>query len=230
MFGVIRRRDIIAHPLVTVHSFGWPFFFRALAAGRRRTFLSLLAGSGALRSPTVEVPELIGRCVDLESRARRIYEWLAARFDDPAPVRRFFQTLARQELEHFELLELCRQLARREGWLEENFAPWRDAVPRLERQMDEVEDSLDGLDRLADALRLVIRLEGSEINHVFRGVVSATDSEFVRSLHAFRTAEAEHIAYACDEIPKFEPDLAGECRALRDAHSSGAGNGAKLNG
>jgi rubrerythrin len=229
MFGAIRRRDIIAHPLVTVHCFGWPFFFRALATGRRRTFLSLVAGSGALRSPAVEVPELLGRCVDLESRARRIYELLAARFNDPAPVRRFFENLAQQEREHFELLELCRQLARREGWLEEYFAPWRDAVPRLERQMGDVEDSLDGVDRLADALRLVIRLEGSEINHVFRGVVAATDSEFVRTLQAFRTAEERHIAYACDRITKFEPHLAGECRALRDAHSSGAGTRASPN-
>ena len=229
MFGVIRTRDIIAHPLVTVHCFGWPLFFRALVAGRRKTFLSLLAESAAPRSPTVEVPELLGRCLDLESRARRIYELLAARFSHRAPVKRFFETLARQEQEHFELLALCRQLASREGWLERYFAPWRDAVPQLERQMDELEESLDDLDQLVDALRLVIRVEGSEINQVFRGVVSATDSQFVRTLQAFRTAEAKHIAYACDQIPKLEPDLAGECRGLRVAHSSDAGAKASPN-
>lgn len=218
MIGVIQTRDIIAHPLVTAHCFGWPLFFRALIASRRKTFLSLLAESDALRSPTVAVPELLGRCLDLESRARRIYELLAARFSDRVPVRRFFETLAQQEQEHFELLALCRQLASREGWLEEHFAPWRDAVPQLERQMDDLEESLDDLDQLADALRLVIRVEGSEINHVFRGAVSATDSEFVRTLQVFRTAEAKHIAYACDQIPKFEPDLADQCRDLRAAH------------
>jgi hypothetical protein len=223
VFGVIRTRDIIAHPLVTVQCFGWPFFVRALIAGRRKTFLSLLAGSDALRPPTVAVPELLGRCVDLESRARRIYELLAARFSDRPPVRRFFETLARQEQEHFELLALCRQLASREGWLEEHFAPWRDAVPQLERQVDDLEDSLDDLACLDDALRLVIRLEGSEINQVFRGVVSATDSEFVRSLQAFRTAETRHIAYACGQIPKLAPGLAGECGDLRVRYLSDAG-------
>ncbi len=225
MIGVIQTRDIIAHPLVTAHCFGWPLFFRALIAGRRKTFLSLLAESAAPRSPTVEVPELLGRCLDLESRARRIYELLAARFSHRAPVKRFFETLAQQEQEqeHFELLALCGQLASREGWLEEHFAPWRDAVPQLERQMDDLEESLDDLDQLVDALRLVIRVEGSEINQVFRGVVSATDSQFVRTLQAFRTAEAKHIAYACDQIPKLEPDLAGECRCLRGSHSSDAG-------
>jgi rubrerythrin len=223
MFGVIRTRDIVAHPLVTVHCFGWPLFFRALIAGRRKTFLSLLAGSNSMRSPTVAVPELLGRCLDLESRARRIYELLAARFSRRAPVKQFFETLAQQEQEHFELLALCRQLASREGWQEEHFAPWRDSVPRLERQMDDLEESLDDLDQLVDALRLVIRVEGSEINHVFRGAVSATDSEFVRTFQVFRTAEAKHIAYACEQIPKLEPDLAGECSELRVVLSSDSG-------
>ena len=229
MIGVIQTRDIIAHPLLTAHCFGWSFFFRALIASRRKTFLSLLAESDAPRSPTVAVPELLGRCIDLESRARRIYELLAARFSDRVPVRRFFETLAQQEQEHFELLALCRQLASREGWLEEHFAPWRDAVPLLERQMDGLEESLDEIDQLADALRLVIRIEGSEINHVFRSAVSATDSEFVRNLQAFRTAEAKHIAYACGQIPKFEPDLAGECRGLRVAHLGDADTKASPN-
>ena len=86
--------------------------------------------------------------------------------------------------------------------------------------MDELEDSLDDLDQLVDALRLVIRLEGSEINHVFRSVISATDSEFVRIVEAFRTAETKHIAYACDQISKLAPDLAEDCRDLRAACSS----------
>ena len=218
MIGVIRRRDIIAPPLVTVDCFGWPLFFRAMIAGRRKTFLSRLPRSDALRSPTVEVPELLGRCIELESRARRIYELLAARFSHRVPVRQFFETLAQQEQEHFELLELCRQLASREGWLEEHFAPWRDAVPQLERQMNDLEDSLDDLDHLADAFRLVIRLEGSEINCVFRSAVAASSSEFLKTLRAFQTAEAKHIAYVSDQIPKLEPDLAGECRDLRAAH------------
>jgi len=34
MIGAIRKRDILAHPFVTIHSFGWQVFFRALAAGR----------------------------------------------------------------------------------------------------------------------------------------------------------------------------------------------------
>jgi rubrerythrin len=158
--------------------------------------------------------------VQLEWRARRNYESLAERFTDEELVRQFFETLAHQEQEHYELLELCRQLAGKEGWLEEHFAPWRDAIPRLERQMDDVEASLEDLDCAADAFRMVIQLEGSEINQVFRGAVAATDSEFVRTVRAFEAAEAKHIAYISDQIPKFEPNLAAECRDLRAAHLS----------
>jgi hypothetical protein len=226
MIGAIRRRDILAHPFVTIHSFGWPVFFRALIAGRDQTFLSLLATTRVLRPPKVKVPELLGDCVKLELGARRIYEALAERFTDRELVRQFFETLAQQEQEHAELLELCRELASREGWLEEQFTPWRDAVPRLERQMDEAEASLKDLDSLADALRLVIQIEGSEVNQVFGSALAATDSGFVRNLRAFQSAITKHIYYICDRIPKLELDLAYECRALIDdgpvAHARGA--------
>jgi hypothetical protein len=215
MVGVIRKRDIIAHPVVTIRCFGWPVFLKALTAGRSRTFLSLLVESSALRPPTVEVPELIGHCAELELQAQRIYESLAERFADREPVRRFFETLADQEHTHFEMLELCRELAGHEGWLEEHFAPWRDAVPRLEQQMDGAEASLEDLDDLADALRLVILIEGSEINRVFDSVVSATDSAFVRQFRAFETAGEKHISYISDRIPQFEPNLTDECRELQ---------------
>jgi rubrerythrin len=218
MVGAIRKRDILAHPFITVHSFGWPLFLKALLAGRDETFLSLLAGTTTFGPPTVEVPELLGHCVQLERRAQEIYESLSERFTDQGLVKQFFDRLAQQEQEHYEMLELCRKLAGREGWLEEHFTPWLDAVPRLEQQMDGLESSLEDLDSVTDALRLVLQLEGSEINQVFRGAITATDSRFVRALRAFETAEAKHIAYIADQIPKFEPDLAAECRDLSTAH------------
>ncbi|MBW2543694.1 MAG: hypothetical protein JRF15_16555, partial [Deltaproteobacteria bacterium] len=159
----------------------------------------------------VEIPALLGRCVDLETRARRIYQFLAERFGDWEPVNQFFETLARQERDHAELLELCRQLASRDGWLEEYFAPWRAVVPQLERKMDELEDAISGRESLADALRMVITIESTEIDHVLKGAITATDSKFVRALGVFQAAGTEHIAFICDRITKLEPDLADEC-------------------
>jgi hypothetical protein len=215
MVGAIRRRDILAHPLVTIHCFGFPLFLKALVAGRDKTFLSLVTESAVFARPAAEVPELLERCIKLELRAQQMYDSLAERFTDQEPVREFFETLAHQEQDHAEMLELCRELVSHGGWLEEHFRPWSDAVPRLERQMDEAEASAEALERLADALRLVITIEGSEINQVFGGAIAATDSPFVRSLRAFQTAEDRHLSYICDMLPKLDPELASECMRLR---------------
>ena len=218
MVGAICKRDILAHPFVTIHCFGWQVFFRALIAGRNQTFLSLLAQTHTLQPPKVNVPKLVGRCVKLELRAKRIFDSLAIRFADQGPVEEFFVTLARQEQSHAELLELCREAASRAGWKEEFFTPWRDAVPRLEGQMGDAEASLESLGSVADALRLVVQIEGSEVNHVFKGIVSASGSDFVRSLGAFQSAGKKHISYICETIPKLEPTLAKESKDLSDRY------------
>jgi hypothetical protein len=220
MIGAICKRDILTHPFVTVHCFGWQVFFKALIAKGDQTFLSLLVQTNALQPPTVRVPELVGRCVRLELRAKAIFEVLARQFSDQSSVANFLKTLAQQEQSHAELLDLCRELASRVRWLEAEFAPWRDAVPRIEQQLADVESSLKSLGSVADALRLVIQIEGSEVNHIFRGIVAASDSEFVRKLDAFQTAGEKHITYICNEIPKLEPQLADECQDLKDRYFS----------
>ncbi len=65
----------------------------------------------------------------------------------------------------------------------------------------------------------MIEIEGSEINSIFRGVVAATDNEFVRTFQAFQNAEAEHLDYICNEIPRLEIELAEACADLRSRHS-----------
>jgi len=224
MIGAICKRDILVHPFVTIQCFGWRVFVRALTAGRDQTFLSLLVEARALQPATVTVPELVGRCIELEKKAERIYKRLAGWFLGHPAVNQFFQTLAQEEQNHAELLELCRTSASQENWLEEHFSPWRDSVPRLERQMDDIESSLDSLDGVFDALRLVIQIEGSEVNKVFKGVVTATGSDFVRKVHAFQTAGARHIAFICEEIAKLEPLLEAECQDLRDRFFADSGD------
>jgi len=216
MLGTIRKRDILAHPVVTIRCFGWQVFFRALCAGRNQTFLSLLADTKSLQPRPVKVPELVGRCIKMELQAKQIYERLAGQFVDRESVSNFFGSLARQEESHAQLLELCRVIANRTIWIEERFTPYRDSIPRLERQMECIESSMESIEHVADALRLVIEIEGSEVNQVFGSVVAASGSDFVRNLLVFQNAAENHIGYICEEIPKLEPDLTEECRELSD--------------
>jgi hypothetical protein len=216
MVGVIRRRNIIAHPFITIRCFGWTVFFKALIVGHSQTFLSLIADTNSLQPPKVKVPELVERCVKVELQAKRIYESLARRFFGHKLISDFLSTLAQQEETHAELLRLCREAANRSIWKEDCFAPCRESIPQLEQQMENIESSLESIDGVTDALRLVIQIEGSEVNRMFESVVAASGSAFIRKVLAFQNVAESHIAYICDEIPKLEPELAEECRELRD--------------
>lgn len=219
MIGAICRRDILSHPVVTVRCFGWKVFFRALIAGQHQTFLSLLTETPELQAPREKVPELVGRCIELELRAARVYELLTRRFDQPDPRKRFFATLARQEKDHADLLAICQAATGREEWAEKHFDPWRDAIPGLEEQMREAEARTESLGCLSDALRLVIQLESSEINHVYLGIVTASDSDFVRAVGTFHEAGLDHISYICECIPEMDPELQDPCRKLLEEYS-----------
>ena len=104
MVGVIRRRDIIAHPVVTIRSFGWRVFLKTLVAGRNRTFLSVLMETDVLGVRSDEVPEIVEQCIQLELRAARLYESLAETFAELEGAREFFLHLAREE----DMLEIGR--------------------------------------------------------------------------------------------------------------------------
>jgi hypothetical protein len=78
-----------------------------------------------------------------------------------------------------------------------------------------IESSMELIEHVADGLRLVIEIEGSEVNQVFGSIVAAGGSTFVRNLLVFQVTVEKHIDFICDEIPKLEPDLTEECRELR---------------
>lgn len=98
--------------------------------------------------------------------------------------------------------------------MERYFAPWRAAIPRLKRQMESAAAGIELQGSLDEALGLVLRIESSEINDVFDGVVAATDSEFVRRLEAFQDAETAHMAFIGERIAELSPGLAEECAKL----------------
>ena len=223
MVGVIRKRDVLSHPLVTIRCFGWRVFIKTLVAGRRQTFLALLMEADVLEVRGAPAPRTVERCIQLESRAARLYDQLAARFAGDAVAQRFFAALAEQERQHAELLELCRAAASHERWDTERLDPWTEAVPKLEKQMEEAEGLINQIGEVADALRLVIQIESSEVNRVFQSIVAATDSDFVRALSAFRMATESHISYICRRVPEIEPRLGGPCRDLESAFSSPSG-------
>ncbi len=215
MIGVIRGRDILAHPIVTIRCFGWRTFFQALFAGQGRTFLSLLQQTSHPQTGASKLPALVDQCVDLEMRAKRVYAAFARAFAAWPAVSQFFDTLARQEQSHAELLSLCRAAAHGGGWISNCSNPWEDYVPCLEQHMDEIEASLSQVGSLDDAFRLLVQIESGEINRVFQGVLTSCNSDFVKRIGAFRKAVKQHVSYIARRLPELDARQMAAARELR---------------
>jgi hypothetical protein len=216
MLGAICKRDLLAHPVVTIRSFGWRVFVKALLAGPDKTFLAILMETQVLPAARVDVPEVLRRCVGLERSAQRIYERLADRFSEAEPVRQFLTKLAHQEQDHAELLEVCRAAVRKGRFDAQRFAPWQEQLPRLERTMQQTESALDEVTTARKVMQCVIDIESSEVNRVFRGAVGASDTAFVRRLDVFHNAGQQHLRFIADRIKELEPDLAADCQRMLD--------------
>lgn len=214
MLGAISKRDILAHPVVTIQCFGWRVFLQAVMAQRGTTFLSLLVETEVLVPRRLEGPELVGRAIELERRAQRIYEKLAARFTADKPVAQLLTSLARQEQQHAELLAICQRAISGAPTDEARWDLLARRAAGLERQMDEAQAAADSVEGVEEALRLVLAIESSEINRVFRGIVTASDSDFVRKLAAFQQAGARHIDLIRQCVPKLAPALEPDCHLL----------------
>ncbi len=219
MVGTIRRRNILAHPIVTIHSFGWKVFARALFSPRGTTFLSLLVPTELAKPTKKPWREPIERCSNLELRGKRIYLELAERFSENAEAHDFFTVLANQEQEHHDLLQLCSAAMRRGHWKSEGFAQSLKSLPGLESHMHAAEKTAQLLKTLPEALELVLALECSEINYVFHGVVQSSESPFVRRLRAFNSAGEDHLEYIGRRLPELEPSLDEACRPLLETRA-----------
>lgn len=222
---MIRRRHILAHPVVTIQSFGWRVFLRSILSGRGRTFLSVVAECEAFVAPEEEASGIVDRCARLELRAARLYDALARRFSQARAASEFFAALARQEEEHADLLRLCGAASTGARWDARLLRSCAEEAPRLERAMEVAESQASRIRAVSDALRLALRIESSEVNHVFEDIIAASDSAFVRAVDAFRRAVGMHLDYICRRAPEIDPGAREGCETLSThrPHSRGGG-------
>jgi len=88
-------------------------------------------------------------------------------------------------------------------------------LPRLEQQMDATEAAVSEMDSVEAALQLVVQIESSEINQIFRAALAASDSTFVKKLRPFQEAMEAHMTYLVERIPELSPNMLLACRELR---------------
>jgi hypothetical protein len=207
MIGAIRVWDVLFHPVVTIRCFGWKIFWQALQASPNCTFLSLLTERSVFGGQDSEISDVLRQCINLELRAKQIYVRLADTAAESRSLAQFFVTLAQQEQNHADLLELCSAASRHAGWRLHDLPVWRKELARLDQELHEAEVTASSVCDVNDAMRLVVKLESSEINRVFEGVIGASNSAFVKSLQPFHCAMQLHMNYLVTRVSELAPDL-----------------------
>lgn len=207
MIGVICSWDVLAHPWITIQSFGWKTYLRAALAGRKQTFLSLLNEEAVFCSAPPETVAIFRQCIDLELRAKRIYTSLANATAKTRSVAMFLATLARQEQDHADLLRLCAAASHRDGWQLNDLPTWQADLTRLGQEMDNAEALASTMCDAESIMRLVVHLESSEINHAYSAVIAASNSAFVKTLQPFRNVIELHLSYIVIRAAELTPKL-----------------------
>jgi hypothetical protein len=207
MIGAIRAWDILLHPVVTVRCFGWKTLFRVLGASHNQTFLSLLTDDAIFGSADSEEAAIVKKCVSLEMRAKELYLSLAERTADAPLLTQFFTTLAQQEQDHADLLQLCEAVSDGRGWKLRDLPAWRNNLVRLDQEMTDAEMLASSATDVNNMMRLVVQIESSEVNHAFLTVIGASNSAFVKRLRPFQCAVEMHLSYIATQIAALAPDL-----------------------
>jgi hypothetical protein len=212
MQGVITRFDILAHPILTIRCFGCRLFFRALFAKRDETFLLVLSGAGLLGSSPHKLSEAeifpyFERVIQLELRAKRVYATLAETVASSPSAKHFFEVLASQEQEHADMMAVCRAATFRGDCSLNSVDCTSRNLSQLEQIMTEAEELASSISSLEEALRLVVRIEWSEINQVYRDVFSSSNSRFVHELLQCEGEIDSHIDFIVQTISEFAPQV-----------------------
>jgi hypothetical protein len=202
MQGVIRRAQVLAHPIVVFESFGAKVLVRALLAGGRETFLEIVSRCAEEEAhggmDELDLARTVKRFVAFERRARDLYLGLAERFAADPAAAEFFATLSRHEEGHAIVLSrVRRELRRGRLWKASRDLHVAD-VAAFDRRLAAWEEEARRGVALARALELVEALEGSELNVVFDTLNGCVDMRSRARFERLFVLTRAHLAY-CEE-------------------------------
>ena len=204
MQGVIKRVQVLAHPVVIVESFGVKVLFRALFASARETFLEIVT-SCAEEEAHVEMDELglartVKRFIEFEGRLRDLYRRLSERFAGEREAARFFRTLAGHEEGHAIVLSRVRREIRKGHLWKRSRDLHLGGVEDFEATLEAFEEEVRRGVGLARALEIVEAIERSEINVVFDTLNGCVDMRSRARFERFFVLTERHLAFCSARI------------------------------
>ena len=179
MTGVIRRVQVLAHPVVIAESFGMRVLVRSLLASTGETFLEIVRRSAEeeahLGMEELGLGRTVKRFTGFECRLGALYRQLSLQLTGAPEVAELFSTLSGHEEGHAIVLSrILREIRHGRLWKESrdlHLGTEEAFEARLSGFEQEVRCGVD----VARALEIVESIEGSELNVVFDTLNTSVD-------------------------------------------------------
>jgi rubrerythrin len=204
MQGVIRRAQVLAHPIVIAESFGLKVLWRALLAGGDQTFLEIVSRAAEEEARAgmdeIDLMRMVKRFIGFERRLRDIYERLSDQLFGTPEVAKFFSILARQEEGHAIVLTRVRREIRKGRLWKESKDVHLASLEAFEARFAAFEDEVRRGVTLARALEIVDAIESSELNFVFDTLNGSVDMRSRARFERFFVISHQHVAYCREHV------------------------------
>jgi rubrerythrin len=206
MQGVIRRAQVLAHPIVIAESFGLKVLWRALLAGGDQTFLEIVSRAAEEEARAgmdeIDLMRMVKRFIGFERRLRDIYERLSDQLFGTPEVAKFFSILARQEEGHAIVLTRVRREIRKGRLWKESKDVHLASLEAFEARFAAFEEEVRRGDTLARALEIVDAIESSELNFVFDTLNGSVDMRSRARFERFFVISHQHVAYCREHVQR----------------------------
>jgi len=212
MQGVITTKSILQNPLVIIEGFGLRVFINALFADKDATFLDIINQCQELDAhkdmARMNLSEIVNQFIGYELKAQELYTILSKNFSELSDVSAFFKNIATHEEGHAIVLARVRREIERGHYWKESKQIHIAEVERFDRFMKEAEAAVRSGVSLAEALMLVDRIEGSEINIVFENLNKSVDMKSRKRFEKFFVMTSEHVGFCEKQTAAFRKKYA----------------------
>ena len=206
MQGVVRTRQVLAHPIVIIEGFGLKVLIRALLAGPSETFLDIVSRCAEEESRSdldeIDILRTVDRFTSFERRARDIYAGLARQLKGHPDAAKFLARLSNQEEGHAIVLSRVRREIRRGRLWTESKDLHVSSVAGMHALFERFEAEVRGRVSLGRALEIVEAIEGSELDVVFDTLNRSVDMRSRARFERFFVLSENHLAYCREQVQR----------------------------
>jgi CheY-like chemotaxis protein len=153
---------------------------------------------------------VISGLIEIENRAREIYESAAAKFADDPALQNFLIEMAGAEREHCEILDRAHRFAKAHPYLKPLVTIGNDARERLDHVLAELEAAMGAgpsKEAMMDAMVLMETLEWSEVFVYVMNALKSRSGEFVEAAKQIQ-GHKERVEAFMASRPEFSRYLA----------------------